>query len=157
VRKFKIEDSKAMATPMSTTKTLDADNEGEHVDQKQYRSMIGSILCLTTMKSDIQFSVCLCARFQAFPRTSHRQAVKHIFRYLRHTPDFGLWYSVSFSLALVRHGYPWVPTDQAHDHPRQVGPAYQKTRRSVSGPNRPSWRLKDRYGEPERGGVNGSQ
>jgi hypothetical protein len=40
---------------------------------------------------------------------------------------------------LVRHGYPWVPTDQAHDRPRQVGPAYWKTRRPVSGPNRPSW------------------
>jgi hypothetical protein len=24
----------------------------------------------------------------------------------------------------VRHGYPWVPTDQAHGRPRQVGPAY---------------------------------
>jgi hypothetical protein len=40
---------------------------------------------------------------------------------------------------LVRHGYPWVPTDQAHSRPRQVDPAYQKTRRPVSGPNRPSW------------------
>jgi hypothetical protein len=35
----------------------------------------------------------------------------------------------------VRHGYPWVPTDHAHGRPRQVGPAYQKTRRPVSGPN----------------------
>jgi hypothetical protein len=40
---------------------------------------------------------------------------------------------------LVRHGYPWAPTDQAHDRPRQVGPAYQKTRRPISGPKRPSW------------------
>jgi hypothetical protein len=24
----------------------------------------------------------------------------------------------------VRHGYPWVPTDQAHGRPGQVGPAY---------------------------------
>jgi hypothetical protein len=40
---------------------------------------------------------------------------------------------------LMRHGYPWVPTDQAHDRPRQVGPACQKTRRPDSGPNRPSW------------------
>jgi hypothetical protein len=39
----------------------------------------------------------------------------------------------------VRHGYPWVPTDQAHDRPRQVGPAYQKTCRPVSGSNRPNW------------------
>jgi hypothetical protein len=102
VRKFKMEDSKAMATPMSTTTTLDADEEGEYVDQKEYRSMIRSLLYLKATRPDIQFSVCLCARFQASPRTSHRQAVKRIFRYLRHTPDFGLWYSASCSLAL--HG-----------------------------------------------------
>jgi hypothetical protein len=103
VRKFKMEDSKAMVTPMSTTTALDADEEGEHVDQKEYRSMIGSLLYLTATRPDIQFSVCLCACFQASPRTSHRQAVKRIFRYLRHTPDFGLWYSASSSLAL--HGF----------------------------------------------------
>jgi hypothetical protein len=103
VRKFKMEDSKAMTTPMSTTTTLDADEEGEHVDQKEYRSMIGSLLYLTATRPDIQFSVCLCARFQESPRTSHQQAVKRIFRYLRHTPDFGLWYSASSSLVL--HGF----------------------------------------------------
>jgi hypothetical protein len=71
VRKFKMEDSKAMTTPMSTTTTLDADEEGEHVDQKEYRSMIGSLLYLMAMRLDIQFSVCLCTHFQASPRTSH--------------------------------------------------------------------------------------
>jgi hypothetical protein len=40
---------------------------------------------------------------------------------------------------LVGHGYPWVPTDQAHGRPRQVGPTYQKTHQPDSGPNRPSW------------------
>jgi hypothetical protein len=76
VRKFKMEDSKAMAMPMSTTIALDADEEDEHVDQKEYRSMIGSLLYLTATRLDIQFSVCLCARFQASPRTTHQQAVK---------------------------------------------------------------------------------
>jgi hypothetical protein len=47
VRKFKMEDFKAMAMPMSTTTALDVDEEGEHVDQKEYRSMIGSLLYLT--------------------------------------------------------------------------------------------------------------
>jgi hypothetical protein len=103
VRKFKMEDSKAMAMPMSTTTALDADEDGEHVDQKEYRSMIGSLLYLTVTRPDIQFSVCLCACFQASLRNSHRQAVKRIFRYLRHTPDFGLWYFTSSSLAL--HGF----------------------------------------------------
>jgi hypothetical protein len=102
VRKFKMEDSKAMAALMSTTTAFDADEEGEHVDQKEYQSMIGSLYLMAT-RPDIQFSVCLCACFLASPRTSHRQAVKRIFRYLRHTPDFGLWYSASSSLAL--HGF----------------------------------------------------
>jgi hypothetical protein len=98
-----MEDSKAMATPMIMMTALDADEVGEHVDQKEYQSMIRSLLYLTTTRSDIQFSVCLCARFQVSPRTSHRQAVKRIFRYLRHTPDFGLWYSTSSTLSL--HGF----------------------------------------------------
>jgi hypothetical protein len=103
VRKLKMEDSKAMTTLMSMTTTLDADEEGEHEDQREYRSMIGSLLYLTATRPDIQFSVCLCARFQASPRTSDRQAVNRIFRYLRRTPDFGLRYSASSSLAL--HGF----------------------------------------------------
>jgi hypothetical protein len=53
VRKFKMEDSNAMTTPMSTTTALDADEEAEHVDQKEYRSMIGSLLYLTATRPDI--------------------------------------------------------------------------------------------------------
>jgi hypothetical protein len=53
VRKFKMEDCKAMVTPMSTTTALDVDEEGEHVDQKEYRSMIRSLLYLTVMRLDI--------------------------------------------------------------------------------------------------------
>jgi hypothetical protein len=101
LKKFKMDDSKPLPTPMSTTTALDADEDGEAMDQKEYRSMIGSLLYLTETRSDIQFSVCLCARFQASPRTSHRQAVKQIFRYLRYTPELGLWYSASFSLSLL--------------------------------------------------------
>jgi hypothetical protein len=41
-----------------------------------------------------------CARFQSSPRTSHRQAVKRIMRYLRFTLEFGLWFSASSSLSL---------------------------------------------------------
>jgi hypothetical protein len=71
------------------------------VDQKEYRSMIGSLLYLTATRPDIQFYVCLCACFQASPRTSHWQAVKRIFRYLRYTPELDLWYSTSSSLSLL--------------------------------------------------------
>jgi hypothetical protein len=71
------------------------------VDQKEYRSMIGSLLYLMVTRPDIQFGVGLCARYQASPCTSHRQVVKRIFRYLKFTPEFGLWYSADSSLVLV--------------------------------------------------------
>jgi hypothetical protein len=77
------------------------DEDGELMDQKEYQSMIGSLLYLTMMRPDIQFSVCLCARFQVSPRTAHQHAIKRIFRYLRYTPELGLWYSASSSLSLL--------------------------------------------------------
>ncbi|WVZ85117.1 hypothetical protein U9M48_032071 [Paspalum notatum var. saurae] len=80
LKKFNMGDSKSMTTPMSTNTALDADEDGEAVDQKEFRGMIGSLLYLTATRPDIQFAVCLCARYQASPRTSHRQAVKRIFR-----------------------------------------------------------------------------
>jgi hypothetical protein len=93
LKKFKMDDSKPLSTPISTTTTLDADEDGEPVDQKEYRSMTDSLLYLTATTPDIQFSVCLSARFQVSHRTSHQQAIKWIFRYLRYTPELGLWYS----------------------------------------------------------------
>ncbi|WVZ97219.1 hypothetical protein U9M48_042769, partial [Paspalum notatum var. saurae] len=92
LKKFNMGDSKPMTTPMNTNTTLDADEDGEAVDQKEFRGMIGSLLYLTATKPDIQFV--------ASPRTSHRQAVKRIFRYLKFTPELGLWYSLGSSLSL---------------------------------------------------------
>jgi hypothetical protein len=71
------------------------------VEQKEYQSMIGSLLYLTMTRPDILFSVCLCAHFQVSPRTSHQQAVKRIFRHLRYTRELGLWYPASSSLSLL--------------------------------------------------------
>jgi hypothetical protein len=82
LKKLKMDDSKPLSTPISTTTALDANEDGEPVDQKEYRSLIGSLLYLMVTRLDIQFSVCLCARFQASARTSHWQVVKRIFRYL---------------------------------------------------------------------------
>ncbi|WVZ89240.1 hypothetical protein U9M48_035666 [Paspalum notatum var. saurae] len=89
-----------MTTPMSTNTALDADEDGEVVDQKEFRGMIGSLLYLTVTRLDIQFMVCLCACYQASPRTSHRKAVKHIFRYLNFTLELGLWYYSGSSISL---------------------------------------------------------
>jgi hypothetical protein len=63
LKKFDMGEGKPLSTPMSTSTTLDTDEDGEPVDQKEYMSMIGSLLYLTTTRPDIHFAVCLCARF----------------------------------------------------------------------------------------------
>ncbi|GKA53214.1 retrovirus-related pol polyprotein from transposon TNT 1-94 [Tanacetum coccineum] len=92
LKKFGLEDSKPMKTPISTETKLTKDVEGESVDNTKYRGMIGSLLYLTASRPDIMFSVCLCARFQEDPKTSHLEAVKRIFRYVKGTIHLGLWY-----------------------------------------------------------------
>jgi hypothetical protein len=71
MKKFNMAELKPMSTLMSTTTVLDLDENGEAVDQREYRSIIGSLLYLTVTRPDIQFTVYLCACFQASPRTSH--------------------------------------------------------------------------------------
>ena len=61
LRRFKMENCKPISTPIGSTAVLDPDEDGEAVDQKEYRSMIGSLLYLTASRPDIQFAVCLCA------------------------------------------------------------------------------------------------
>ncbi|GJT78439.1 retrovirus-related pol polyprotein from transposon TNT 1-94 [Tanacetum coccineum] len=79
LKKFGLEDSKPMKTPMSSDTKLMKDEECESVDSIKYRGRIGSLLYLMTSRPDIMFSVCLCARFQEAPKTSHLEAVKRIF------------------------------------------------------------------------------
>nr|GEV02648.1 retrovirus-related Pol polyprotein from transposon TNT 1-94 [Tanacetum cinerariifolium] len=92
LKKFGLEDSKPMKTPISMETKLMKDVEDESIDNTKYRGMIGSLLYLTTSRPDIMFSVCLCANFQEDPKTSHLEAIKRIFRYIKGTTHLGLWY-----------------------------------------------------------------
>jgi hypothetical protein len=92
LKKFGMKDGKPIKTPMGTNGHLDLDMGGKSVDQKVYRSMIGSLLYLCASRSDIMLSVCMYARFQAYREEVHLRAVKRIMRYLVYTPKFGLWY-----------------------------------------------------------------
>jgi hypothetical protein len=76
MKKFNMAELKPVSTPMSMATSLGPDKDGEAVDQREYRSMIGSLLYLTTTQLDIQFVVCFCAHFQASPRSSHRMTVQ---------------------------------------------------------------------------------
>ena len=101
LKKFGMESHKGASTPMSSSTKMDKDEKGKCVDQKLYRSMIGSLLYLTASRPDILFSVCMCSRFQSCPKESHLVAVKKIFRYLVDTPNLGLWYPRGTNFKLI--------------------------------------------------------
>jgi hypothetical protein len=108
MKKFNMDELKPVSTPMSTATSLDSNENSEAVYQREYRSTIDSLLYFTATQPDIQFTVCLCARFQASPCFSHHTVVQRIFTYLEHTPVFGIWYSassldlVAFSMLILR-------------------------------------------------------
>ena len=77
-----MKDAKPIHTPMQTNAHLDLNLEGNSVDQKEFRSMIGSLLYLYASRPDIMLSVCMCARCQDNPKDCHRVAVHRILKYL---------------------------------------------------------------------------
>jgi hypothetical protein len=85
LKRFGMEDYKPVITPMQTNCKLSKDDDSKSTDQRQYRSMIGSLLYVTTSRPDVMQVVGQVARFQAAPKESHVLAVKRIFRYLKGT------------------------------------------------------------------------
>jgi hypothetical protein len=101
LKKFNMEKSKPMETPIHPGSILDKSDGKSHVHPTMFRGMIGSLLYLTSSRSAIMFSVCLCARFQVNPQESHLSAVQQIFRYLIGTASLGLIYERSENFKLT--------------------------------------------------------
>nr|GEV95273.1 putative ribonuclease H-like domain-containing protein [Tanacetum cinerariifolium] len=103
LRKFGFTDVKSASTPIEIEKPLLKDPDGEDVDVHIYRSMIVSLMYLTSSRPDIMFAVCACARFQVTLKVSHLHTVKRIFRYLKGKPHLGLWYPRDSPFNLVAY------------------------------------------------------
>ncbi|GJU78533.1 hypothetical protein Tco_1275603 [Tanacetum coccineum] len=99
---------------------LDEDPLGIPVDQTHFRSMVSSLMYLTASRNDLVFAVCMCSRYQASPTKKHLEALKRVFRYLRGTMNWGLWYPKHTARALTAY----ADADHA---------GCQDTRRSTSG------------------------
>ncbi|GJU66090.1 retrovirus-related pol polyprotein from transposon TNT 1-94, partial [Tanacetum coccineum] len=120
LEKYGFDSCDLVDTPMVEKSKLDEDKEGKFVDPSHYRGMIGTLLYLIASRPDLQFAICMCARYQARPTEKHLHAVKRIFWYLRGTVNRGLWYPKDSSIALTT----FADADHA---------GCQDTRRSTSG------------------------
>ncbi|GJT20060.1 putative ribonuclease H-like domain-containing protein [Tanacetum coccineum] len=103
LKKFRFTKVKTATTPIETQKLLLTDEDGEEVDVHMYRSMIDSLMYLTSSRPDNMFAVCTYTRYQVNPKVSHLHAVKSIFRYLKGQPKLGLWYPKDSPFDLVAY------------------------------------------------------
>ncbi|GKF86331.1 hypothetical protein Tco_0254158, partial [Tanacetum coccineum] len=101
LKKYGFDSCDPVDTLMVKKSKLDEDKEGKVVDPSHYRGMIGTLLYLTANRPDLQFAICMCARYQAWPTKKHLNAVKRIFQYLKGTVHQGLWYPKDSSIALT--------------------------------------------------------
>nr|GEW27045.1 retrovirus-related Pol polyprotein from transposon TNT 1-94 [Tanacetum cinerariifolium] len=120
LKKYGFESCDPVDTLMVEKSKLDEDKEWKAVDPSHYRGMIGTFFYLTASRPDLKFAICMCARYQARPTEKYVHAVKRIFRYLRGTVHWGLWYLKDSSVTLTAFA------DVDHD-------GCQDTRRSTSG------------------------
>nr|GFA79811.1 hypothetical protein [Tanacetum cinerariifolium] len=71
LKKFRYLDVKSSNTPMDKENPWGKDGTGKDVDLHLYRSMIRSLMYLTTSRPEIMFAVCACARHQVTPKESY--------------------------------------------------------------------------------------
>ncbi|GJU07167.1 putative ribonuclease H-like domain-containing protein [Tanacetum coccineum] len=103
LKKFGFTEFKTASTPTEIQKPLLKDEDSEEVNVHMYRSMIGSLMYLTSSRPHIMFAVCACARYQVNPKVLHLHAMKRIFRYLKGQPKLGLWYPKDSPFDLVAY------------------------------------------------------
>nr|GEU50208.1 uncharacterized mitochondrial protein AtMg00810-like [Tanacetum cinerariifolium] len=120
LKKYRLETSDVIDTPMVERSKLDKDPQETQVDPTLYQSIVGSLMYLIASRSDLVFVVCMCTRYQAKPTEKHLTAVKWVFRYLRGIINMGLWYLKDIGFELMDFA------DANH-----IG--WQDTRRSTSG------------------------
>ncbi|GJZ27958.1 retrovirus-related pol polyprotein from transposon TNT 1-94, partial [Tanacetum coccineum] len=120
LKKFGMDSCDPVDTTMVDRLKLNEDPLGILVDQTRFRNMVGSLMYLTASRPDLVFAVCMYARYQALPTKNHLEALKRVFRYLRGTINWGLWYPKDIAMALTAY----ADADHA---------GCQDTRRSTSG------------------------
>ena len=98
-----MEDCKPVITPMQTSCKLSKDDDSKYTYQRQYSSMIDNLLYVRTSIPDVMQTIGHVIQFQAAPKESHVLAVKRIFKYIKGTKEFGLWYPKGKYLSLIAY------------------------------------------------------
>lgn len=111
LKKFKMESCKSAPTPLVWNLKPSKEDEADKIDTSRYRSLIGSLLYLTSSRPDLMYAASLLSRFMQSPTKTHFAATKRVLRYVKGTTQFGIWYKPSENGSLL--GY--VDSDWARN------------------------------------------
>ncbi|KAE9587483.1 putative RNA-directed DNA polymerase [Lupinus albus] len=95
LERFNMENFNPVGSPTEPGLKLSRDIDGEKVDSTYFKQIVGSLMYLTTTRPDIMYAVCLISRYMERPTELHLKAAKRVFRYLKGTTDFGIFYKKS--------------------------------------------------------------
>ncbi|XP_068483370.1 secreted RxLR effector protein 161-like [Phaseolus vulgaris] len=101
LKKFKMEDSNPIKTPIETGIKLTKEGDGRTVDATYFKQIVGSLRYLMCIRPDICYVVGLVSRYMESPQQVHLQVVKRIMRYIKGTATFGLFYSSSKKIEII--------------------------------------------------------
>eukprot|EP00253_Pinus_taeda_P007517 PITA_07517 len=101
LNKFDMLDCHPSPTPSAHGEVLCRDDGADLVDEKTYRSIVGSLIFLTHTRPDITYSVSLVSRYMTNPSEIYMKAAKRILRYVKGTLNFGIHYYSSGKFNLV--------------------------------------------------------
>ena len=93
LKRFNMDKSKAVATPLVQNEVLSKDNAGVEVNSSYYRSLVGSLLYLTASRPDLMYATSVLSRYMQSPGETHLKAAKRVLRYVKGTYDFGIAYT----------------------------------------------------------------
>ena len=110
---FGMEDARPISSPMDPNAKLSAYDSSGPADPNLYRKLVGSLIWLLNTRLDLSFSVGLLSSFMQHPLKCHWQQGLRILRYLRQSPDVGIWYPAGDGSAPVLRG--WSDADWGGD------------------------------------------
>ncbi|XP_068337667.1 secreted RxLR effector protein 161-like [Pyrus communis] len=103
LEKFRLNDCKAVITPLVVNEKLSKIDGSESADEGLYRNIVGSLLYLTTTRPDLMYATCLLAQFMHSPTRKHLGTAKRVLRYVQGTLDYGIEYVKGKAAKLIGH------------------------------------------------------